>query len=179
MLSTQLPLLNGALLGLLLLFAPTLLYAQNVEQKLKAAFLYRFAQFVDWPQQAVAKFDGQLVLCLLGNDSLDGALGEIEGKSLGERNIAIRYIVKPQQLAQCHVAYINQPRSAWEDVQHHAQLASVLTVSDSKGFAGTGGMIELVRADNRLNFIINLHAAKAAGLHISAQLLKLARQVYE
>ena len=81
------------LLGILLLgFAAPPAVAETVEQKLKAAFLYRFAQYVDWPEDVWADRSRQLVLCVLGTDAFDGGLDAIAGKFVRERELIVRFI---------------------------------------------------------------------------------------
>lgn len=154
--------------------------AEDMERQLKAAFLYRFAQFVEWPQEADAERSRQLVLCLLGTDVFEGALNTIVGKTVRERELAVRFIASPRQLGQCHMVFLGQPGpEAMKTTLMQSRNAHVLTVSDQPGFAAAGGMIELVRQGTRLQFEINLGAAREAGLLVSSNLLRLARRIYD
>jgi len=169
------------LAGLVLLFGSGVhAAAQDLEQQLKAAFLYRFAQFVDWPQETGPDRSRQLVLCLLGTDTFAGALDSISGKTVHERELAVRYITSPRQLDQCHMVFLSRPSAeTMKMTLQQSRQNHVLTVSDQPAFAATGGMIELLRQDNQFRFEINLRAAREADLSVSSNLLRLARRVYE
>jgi hypothetical protein len=154
--------------------------AEDLERQLKAAFLYRFAQFVEWPHEAEGERSRQLVLCVLGTDQFEGALYSIVGKPVRERELVVKFIAVPRMLGLCHMAFFAQPGlEATKAALQQSRQAHVLTVSDLPGFAASGGMIELVRQDKRLQFEINLGAAREAGLQISSNLLRLARRIYD
>lgn len=151
--------------------------AQESEARLKAAFVYRFLQFVDWPGGS-GDSGGKLQVCVAGRDDLAGAWADIEGKVVRGRRLEMREISAPGQLERCHAVYLGSGVSL-PDWLEPARQARVLTLSDQAGFAARGGMIELLRRDNRLRFEINLAASRAAGLYVSSNLLKLATQVHE
>lgn len=152
--------------------------ADSAELQLKAAFIYRIAQFTDWPGNALARGD-TLALCVVGEDTFGPALEGIEGFSVHQRPIRIRRLTDLHQLNQCHVAFIGpmRPEQASLAIKRSRQF-NVLSVSDAKGFAIDGGMIQFVIANNRIQFEINHAAAQQAGLKLSSQLLKLARAVH-
>ena len=154
--------------------------AEDLERQLKAAFLYRFAQFVEWPQEAGGERSRQLVLCVLGPDVFEGALNSIVGKTVRERELVVKPIASPRQVGQCQMVFLAQPGpEAMKTTLNQSRQARVLTVSDQPGFAASGGMIELLRQDNRLQFEINLGATREAGLLVSSNLLRLARRIYD
>lgn len=145
------------------------------EYALKAAFVYNFAKFTDWPKNSL---DGPLTLCVFGTDPYGEALDGLEGRSVQNHPLAIVRDVGPARAATCQlllVGNIGEERRA----AILARLADrpVLTISDNAGFVGTGGMIELAMVNNRIQFEVNLDAVRSARLQISAQLLKLARHV--
>jgi hypothetical protein len=173
---------NRRLLAVLLLLIGLLSHAaaEDLERQLKAAFLYRFAQFVEWPHEAGGEPSRQLVLCMLGTDVFEGALNSIAGKTVRERELVVKFVASPRQLGQCHMVFLAEPGpEVLKTTVNQGRQAHVLTVSDQPGFAASGGMIELLRQNNRLQFEINLGAAREAGLVVSSNLLRLARRIYE
>jgi hypothetical protein len=166
---------------LLMVFALTLglpwesARAQVPDTQIKAAFLLNFAKYAQWPETSLAPSDAPLKLCILGRDPFGEALRPVP---IGGRPLSVERGVADDALKSCHIAYIAES----EDRRLPRILAllrgkPVLTVSDIDGFAENGGMIELVLADGRVRFDINLAAANASQLRLSSQLLKLARSV--
>jgi hypothetical protein len=145
------------------------------EYSVKAAFLYNFAKFVEWPSTAFNDPDDPLVIGVLGQDPFRSALDELEGKSAGRRTIVVRRSKSVKELGKCHIVFVS--KSVTGSVQEICQTLSkkaVLTVSDMDQFAQMGGMIGLSTVENRIRFSINLKVAQEAGLKLSSQLLKLA-----
>jgi hypothetical protein len=169
---------TGTVLAVLLLAGPGSAAAQagsEGEYSIKAAFLYNFAKFAEWPPSVFDDASGPLVICVLGPDPFGSALDEIEGKGVGRRAISIRRVRSPLEIGQCHIVFISNALAAEaRTICGALGQAPVLTVSDIDGFAQTGGMIGLTTVDNRIRFQINLKAAENAGLKLSSQLLKLA-----
>ena len=150
--------------------------APGNEDRVKAAFLYHFAQLVDWPLGLQEEQDHSLLLCTLGDDPLHGALEElIEGKAIGTRIIHIRHLKYPESMPACQVLFLGKEQTGRIPVLlaalHHAP---VLTVGETEGFLGSGGMICFLLKENKLRFAINLGAAEAARLKIGSRLLVLA-----
>jgi uncharacterized protein DUF4154 len=147
------------------------------EQEVKAAYLYNFAKYVEWPQAAAP--EQQWVVGVLG----DGDFGEVlqkllAGKTARERPFVARRLLEPEQAAQAHIVFI----AASEAPRLPAILKSLegsraLTVSDIDGFAEKGGMIGFRMDGKKVRFDISPQAATRAGLRISSQLLALARVV--
>ena len=174
-----------SLLALLLLAAcgtPPIYGGQSSgasEYTVKAAFLFHFAQFVEWPAEAFADANSPLTYCTIGEDSFGGALDEsVNGKSIGNRRLQVKHVKEPGQIAGCQVLFI----AAGEKKRHGEELAiaskrPVLTVGETDGFATEGGIIGFCREQNKIRFEINLDAAGKAQLKISAKLLSLAKTV--
>jgi hypothetical protein len=144
------------------------------EAAVKTAFLYNFFKFIEWPK-AIA---GQSAynLCTLDNDPLGDNLLALENKSIGNKPIAIHQNTPVKDLKTCQMVFIGSPENTGA-ILRDLKGAPVVIVSDQPDFINQGGMIGLVQNDNHLGFEINLDAANAAGIHISAQLLKLAKNV--
>ncbi|HEY7791480.1 MAG TPA: YfiR family protein [Vicinamibacterales bacterium] len=146
------------------------------DQALTAAFLYRFAQFVDWP----GDFDrGSFVIGVFGDDALADRLDRVvEGREIDGRRFEVRRLDSPKGLMTCQIAFLGGgDPCVLPDVLARAAEGHVLTVSRSPGFARRGGIIDLVPSGCTLRLEINAAAAHCAGLRISAQLLKLATLV--
>lgn len=163
--------------GLLMLVVAATAHARDSvpEFELKAAFLYNFALFTDWPE----KPKPDLVLCLYGKDRFGAALDSIEGKPVKNASIRIR---RPDSLAQlrgCHMLFIaDSEQHRLREILEAVNGAPVLTVMDSRGAARDGVMINLVLVEQRIMFEINTAAVQAAGLGISSKLLRLAYVLY-
>jgi hypothetical protein len=146
------------------------------EPALKAAFLYNFAKFTEWPATSLSA--GTISLCVAGRDPFGGALSSIEGRPVGNASLRVVPGVSDSALKSCQMLFINEPDSRRRlDVLRQVAGMPVLTISDAEGFARNGGMIGLVLADSRLGFEINLKATKGARLRLSSQLLRLAQIV--
>ena len=149
------------------------------EYQIKAAFLFHFAQFVDWPPEAFKEADSPIVYCTLGEDPFRGALdASLRGKMLGQRPLQVRHLHKADEAPACQVLFVGGD----ERRTLAATLASVegsptLTVGDAEHFAAEGGMIGFCLEDNKIRFEINVAAAERAKLKISARLLALAKTV--
>ncbi len=150
------------------------------EYLIKAAFLYKFAKFVDWPAKAFPNDRTPLTICILGKEPFGAALETIKDKKVRGRKLVIQRLARLEDLKQCHILFI----SASEEKRLPELLSTIkgkaiLTVSDMKGFAHCGGIINLVTIEKKIRFEINLDAAHLAGLKISSKLLKLAKIVGE
>ncbi|MDJ0621785.1 MAG: YfiR family protein [Desulfocapsaceae bacterium] len=149
---------------------------EQLENKLKAAFLLNFAKFTTWPEDITGS--SEFGLCLVGTNPLGGSAEQLSGKLIGQKPIELRMIKKIADVGLCEMIYIS-PSAEGGMAELIAALGgpSRLTVSDREGFAAQGGIIELRIFDNRLGFIINNTRAKEDGLSLSASLLDLAKEV--
>jgi hypothetical protein len=149
------------------------------EYQVKAAFLFHFAQFVDWPADAFKEPGSPLVYCTIGEDPFHGALDlSLNGKMIGARPFRVQHLKLFQEVQGCQVLFIGMS----EKKLMSAELANlkknpVLTVGESEHFAQEGGMIGFCLEGNKVRFEINLTAAERANLKISARLLALAKTV--
>jgi hypothetical protein len=148
------------------------------ENQARASFVLNFARYVEWPATAFPTRDSPLTICLLGHDSRGLTLADIAGRRIGERPIEVRRTERVVATEGCQVVYLADS----EERRLEANLLSlstrpVLTVSDVDGFIDAGGMIGLLRANERLQFEINRDALHVAGLKASAHLLRLARNL--
>ncbi|HWD20362.1 MAG TPA: YfiR family protein [Verrucomicrobiae bacterium] len=155
--------------------------AQSPEYKLKAAYLCRFVDFVDWPKSAFPSTNSPLVIGVLGPDPFGGALDEVaEGQKSNGHAIQIRRFSSPDEIKQCQVLFVSPseaPKLA--AIMRELQGRQMLTVSDLNNFTAHGGIIRFFTDNNKVRFRINLEAARACQLTISSRLLQLADVVKE
>jgi hypothetical protein len=169
-------LLNRFLLGLLCtgMVAGQVCAESGGEAAVKTAFLYNFLKFIDWPD-AVSHQDAYH-LCTTNNDQLGDSLMVLANKSVNNKPIVIHRDIAGKDLKTCHMVFIAASENAAALVNDLKNLP-IVTISDKAGFIQQNGIIGLVQIDNRLGFEINLDQANSAGIHIQAQLLKLAKYV--
>jgi hypothetical protein len=167
----------AVLVAVLSAIAPHLAAAAP-EYQVKAAFLYNFAKFVEWPAETLQGASA-LRVCVFGGDPFGPALpATLQGKTVQERPVVVARPTTVADMAACHILFVGSS----EDHEVPRLLPSlagsgVLTVGESQEFARQGGMITFHRDGNKVRFEINADAAERAGLRISSQLLKLATRV--
>src|SRR5262249_18853354 len=161
-----------------LLFAPLPApgaQTSSAEYEVKAAFIFNFAKFVEWPPQAFSGAESPFTICLAG-DPFAGALDRlIQGKTLDRRRLTIRRVSAGDDVHACQVLYIapSKSRRAAELLNSVAN-APILTIGESKNFIEDGGIIRLVNAGGHIRFQINPDAADRGSLKISSRLLRVA-----
>jgi hypothetical protein len=145
-----------------------------MEYDIKAAFLFNFGQFVDWPAHAFADPASPLVICVLGDDPFGRTLDDIvRGESIEGHALQVRRARDASQLDVCHILFIDRSmRASLREILSTRTNRATLTVGDFEGFAREGGMIRFVMVGQKMRLHINLDAAKAAQLSISSKLLR-------
>ena len=149
------------------------------EGQIKAACLYNFAQYVEWPATAFAGSSSPLVISILGKNNFGGSFGELTQKTVRKRRIVVRQISRIEDLGESQILFIGASERGRLPYLLSTLKTAVLTVSDIKQFARAGGMISLVTQEDRVSFEINLKAARQADLKLSSNLLKLAHSIIE
>lgn len=149
------------------------------EIQVRAAYLYNFTQFVEWPEQSFASPSEPLTIGVLGPESQVKELAPLlEGRRIGRRPILVRQLKEPLDGRSCHVVLITEnANDRSEEAAATFRGQAILTIGNGESFARAGGIIGLYISEDRLRFSINHHAALENGLRISAQLLSLARLV--
>jgi hypothetical protein len=140
----------------------------------KAAFLYNFAKFADWPALSARM---PIAVCVVGDDRLAAALVEaVRGQVLGGHALEVAPHQEAAQWRACHLLFIAdvEMRRSAAGLESLKSLP-VLTISDGKDFAQTTGIMELFVEAGRMRFAINLDSAEGSGLHLSSRLLGLAK----
>jgi hypothetical protein len=156
----------------------SLVYAQSPtvpEYSVKAAFIYNFAKFVEWPDQTSGDPKTPLVLCVIGRGPARNAFSELKNRAVKGKELDIQYNDEIFSLRQCNIIYISSSDAGrTADILDAVRGESVLTIGESPEFIRSGGIINFTFVDKKIRFQINLPAAVRARLSISSQLLKLA-----
>jgi len=148
------------------------------EYQVKAAFLFNFARYTEWPSPGAGGQGVPFSVCIIGRDPFGDALAAIEGKIVHDRPLRVHRGVALDQLRGCQLLWVSES----EERRLAAILRAVapypvMTLSDIEGFVEAGGMIGLMVVEERVRFDVNLAAVRQANLHVSSQVLKLARNV--
>ncbi|HXE54607.1 MAG TPA: YfiR family protein [Tepidisphaeraceae bacterium] len=147
------------------------------EYEVKAAFIYHFIQFTEWPAGSFANKQSPIVLATVGRDPFGGALEQIcAGKSISGRVLVVKHFTSAADVKPCQVLFI----AASSDGEMSGALKSagsegLLTVGETDRFVASGGIVRFYAENNRVRFEINQEAAERAHLRISAKLLRLAK----
>jgi hypothetical protein len=151
----------------------------NLEYQVKAAFLFNFAKFVEWPADA---FDGPqdpVAICVLGKDPFGESLDSVvRGETVNGRRLVVRRPRNPVETRDCQIVFLARSERAYQDEVLSFVEGAILTVGEDDGFLTEGGIISFVLEQNRVRFEVNLAAAEAHRLKLSSKLLRLARSVY-
>jgi len=153
--------------------------AGTSEYDVKAAFLFHFAQFVEWPAETFKSAEAPLTFCTIGEDPFRGRLDEsVKGKFIGKRALVVLHMKEREQIGSCQVLFL----SAAEKKRQAEYLAianghAVLTVGETENFTRQGGIIGFFLENNKVRFEINVETAEKARLEISSRLLLLAKNV--
>jgi hypothetical protein len=167
-----------ALLLALLLAVPGAAPAQTAEEyAVKAAFLYNFAKFVDWPPASFPD-PNSLKLCVLGDDPFGSSLQTVAGEQVAGHKLNVVRTDSTSKLAGCQILFISRSeRDHIPQVLAAIKGAPVLTVGDTQKFADDGVIINFILEGSKVRFEINTDSADRAGIRISSKLLQLARRI--
>jgi len=180
------PILRPRLAGLWLMLAILLscgglnLSAQtSKEYQVKAAFLFNFAQFVQWPDTVLTNADMPFCIDVFGADPFGAALDEtVQGETINGHKIIVRHVEHITDLKDCQVIFIcKSEKSRLKEILSGVNSNAVLTVSEIDGFTQDGGDINFYLEGNKVRFEINPAAAQHDGLKVSSQLLSLGKVV--
>lgn len=162
-----------------MLLSASRLVAQGAsEPTLKAAFLYNFVKFAEWPAEVWAP-NMPLTLCVLGDEAVQSELERsVKGHTVGERPLNVIPVSIDGALRSCHLLYVTGlDRRRLAHVIAQVKEAPVFTVSDTDAFAALGGISQLFVENGKMKFAINPASALRARLRISSKLLALAKLV--
>jgi hypothetical protein len=153
---------------------------QTLEPDVKAAYLYNFTRYVEWPAEA-DRGSEPFRICVLADPAIRNAIQRtVQGETVHGRPLVMVAPETPRDAQQCQILYVGR-----SDQQRAGTLLAavrdlpVLTVGDSSRFTEQGGMIEFLLQDNRVRFDVNLPRAQQSKLRVSSNLLRVARKVLE
>ena len=149
------------------------------EYRLKAAYLYNFAKFIDWPSDSFPDDASPIILGVLGSDPFGSALDKtLRGKTVRGRSLVLRRFPDVEDAQNCHILFVGRSeRGRLAQTLERFHGSAVVTVGETEEFVRVGGIINFFTERDRLRFEINVEAAERAGLSISSMLLNLARVV--
>jgi hypothetical protein len=149
------------------------------DYQVKAAYLYNFGRFVEWPAKGATPQNSSFTICVLGEDPFGQALdATLAGETIGNQKVTARRISSLQESADCQILFISSSEAKrLNKIMEALGNSAVLTVSDIPQFSQRRGMIQLLMEGNRIRFEVNLAATQRAGLTLSSELLKVATAV--
>lgn len=168
--------------ALLTALAPTCARANetpSLQDRVKAAFVFNFIQFTEWPVMTFRHNGDPLVIGILGETGLSAMLTKtVAAKVINGHPIIVKTFAVPADVADCQVLVVSRDfQGAVADLTRRDALKGLLTIGDFEGFTEEGGVIRFFVDDNKERFEINTAAAERAGLQISSKLLKLAQVI--
>lgn len=171
--------LMTCLLSFISFCAPVLAQEPLPEYQVKAAYLFNFLKFVEWPEEAFPDPLAPIVIGISGDDPFGNALPQvIIGKTVQGRDLVIHKYHFGEDLRGAHILFIGpSEKKRLPQILSSLRGSSVLTVADTEGFLEAGGMIQFLSENDRVRFAINVDATSRAKLKMSSKLLSLARAV--
>lgn len=151
----------------------------EAELQVRAQFIYNFANFVEWPKDAFATPTAAIKVCLFGEVDFAPYLFAFADTLIGSRPLKIQRANEIAEIrAGCHILYVGQDERVklptfWQQIQY----IYVLSIGDRQGFADKGGIINILRAQDKMQFEVNIENALANGLFLDSDLLALARVI--
>lgn len=143
------------------------------EYQVKAAFLYNFTKFVEWPKETQDKYR---YLYILGDNPFGNELDDIHGKTVGGKQLITEHINSLNGLKECSILFVSSSEEKYlQKIIETTASLSILTIGDTNGYAEQGIIINLYTEQNKIRFEINTNAAKRSGLKLSSKILHLAR----
>lgn len=166
------------------------------EYQLKAAFLYNFLMFTDWPEEKMSADDKPIIIGIMGKDPFENAFEPIKDKDAKNRKVIVKRFKgledlkksgsdamnkEIEEIRKCHLLFIcSSEKPVLKEIINLVSGYNILTVGDMQGFLESGGgVINFVVEEGKIRFEINAIAAAQAKLQIRSQLLRLARRVIE
>jgi len=169
----------SGVLALLLLAAPAEAATGDgsVESVVKAAYLYKFAPFVEWPPSAFTSASSPFNICVLGADPFGASLEQVlAGHQVGEHSVRVRRLQASDQPDECQILYAGASRAQVAAALSKVKSAPVLTVTE-QSLGVSGAMVQFYVKDGHVRFTLDPAAAQAHGMTISAKLLALAASI--
>jgi hypothetical protein len=153
--------------------------AKPSDYDVKAAYLYNFGHFVEWPANVASAQNDSFTVCVLGQDPFGPVLDTtLAGETIAGKRVVAKRISALQESGNCQILFLSSAEEArLNKIIEALNKQAVLTVSDMPQFSRRGGMIQFVQEGKRVRFEVNLAAVQQAGLTLSSELLKVATTV--
>jgi len=151
------------------------IYASNQERDLQAVFLGRFAKFIEWPQNNRDVF----IITLIDENPFDNLLDNLYSKKrIHGKKIKIKYVTKIEDIGESDILFITLDNyKKVNRVIEYAQENSILTISEKRGFAQRGGIIQLGFVAQKPYLVINYDSSVESNIKISSTLLAIAQNI--
>lgn len=152
--------------------------SSTLEQRVKAAFLFNFARFVEWPgdDASLPPAENPLVIGVIGKDSFSRSIKEsLAGETVSGRPLIVKEFERIEPGEKMHILFIGKSNTGLAAVQS-LQQSPVLTVSDKRDFLDKGGMVRLATVNGRVQFFVDAAAMEKSGLKASSQMLQYAKK---
>jgi hypothetical protein len=153
--------------------------AATLEYRVKAAFLYQFAGYVEWPKGSFTQADTPVTIAVVGPDSFATELSQVvTGRTVAGRAVTVRRMKPGEPLAGVHILFVGRGDTAQlGQLGLAARPRAILTVTEADGALAQGSMINFVLDERRVRFEVALDTAEKGGLRLSSRLLAVARDV--
>lgn len=149
-----------------------------LEYKIKTAFLFNFAKFIDWPSNSFGGASNEFTIGIIAPPKLASITKMLSSKTIKGASVKIITFKSDEELLPCHILFVaDNDTKLISNVIKKFENSPVLTIADASGFASQGGVINFIKVDNTIRFEINPEAAQKKHLKISSKLLSLARIV--
>ena len=150
------------------------------EYAVKAALVFNFARFTEWPEGTFSSQDEPMELVVFGDKDLKSPFQSLDGKKVADHPIVVRWTNRPDEVDSCHVLFLaGNQRDLWPQVRAAIADHSVLTIGEMNGFLESGGVMNLHLSNNKVRFQVNLDHMRENSLQISSQVLKLASMIQD
>ena len=154
--------------------------ADSREYRIKAAYLYQFGRYIEWPARAFSSPESPFIIGVMDDDPIAVNLDRIaQIKKVQNRPLEVRRFASLEDIGPCHILFISSalPVEAQTEILRHTERQGVLPVGEDNGFLEWGGAIRFVVEENKVRLYIARKAVKREGLSVSAKLLQIAHVV--
>jgi hypothetical protein len=151
--------------------------SDSPEYDVKAAFLFNFAKFVEWPPSSFAGSNAPLVICVLGHDPFGSTLDDVvRDERANDRTLVVQRPARVDAARSCHILFVSASEQArFAEILGAVDRARTLTVADAPGFLEAGGHVRFFLAANHVRFEINADTTEHAAFRVSSKLMRVAR----
>ena len=148
------------------------------EYRIKAAFLYNFTKFVEWPPERFGAPQAPIVIGVLGDNPFGAVLEEtVKNRKVNARAVEVIQLASPEDAARAHVVFVSADAGSRYETFVRTNSWGILSVSETRNDAHFGQVINFSTAGDKVRFEVDINAAEKRGLRVSAQLQKLASSV--